>query len=113
LQRRLTLEIDKLIYGGKGLGRVEGKAVFVPFSLPGELVVVQEKLTKGSYIEAEIAEIIEKSPYRIEPLCPYFGVCGGCATEPMAEVCVTLVETPAEATAIDPVVFNGIECVTG
>jgi 23S rRNA (uracil1939-C5)-methyltransferase len=77
--------IEKLIYGGDGLARIpatgderRGKTVFVPYVLPGEVVeatVVEER--KG-YTRAALVEVLSPSPARIAPLCPHFGVCGGC-----------------------------------
>jgi len=72
------LIIEKLIYGGFGLGRLEGKAVFVPFSAPGDEVEVEITTKHKGYDEAKIKKIITSSPDRLEPECQYFGVCGGC-----------------------------------
>jgi len=74
----MKLHIEKPIYGGAGLARHDGKAIFVPYTLPGELVKARIVLDKGSYAEAEIETILEPSPHRVQPLCPYFGECGGC-----------------------------------
>jgi 23S rRNA (uracil1939-C5)-methyltransferase len=72
------VEIDKPVYGGAFLARAEGKAIFVPLTLPGEKVRVRFTESKSGYSTAELAEIIQPSPDRIAPRCPYFGVCGGC-----------------------------------
>jgi 23S rRNA (uracil1939-C5)-methyltransferase len=72
------VEIAKPIYGGAFLARVEGKAVFVSFTLPGEQVRVRITESKSGYSTAELAEIVTASPERIQPACPYFGACGGC-----------------------------------
>ncbi len=74
----MQLKIEKLIYGGKGLGRLEGKATFVPFVIPDEKVQIKIKKEKKNFIEAHLKQVIEKSPYRREPLCNYFTTCGGC-----------------------------------
>jgi 23S rRNA (uracil1939-C5)-methyltransferase len=74
----MKLEIEKSIYGGTGLARAEGKAVFVPFVLPGETVDAQITNDRGSYAEAELLHILDPSPARVTAPCQYFGECGGC-----------------------------------
>jgi 23S rRNA (uracil1939-C5)-methyltransferase len=73
------VQIEKPIYGGAFLARVEGKAVFVPLALPGEQARVRVIQEKRSYASAEIAEIVAAAPERIIPPCRHFGACGGCA----------------------------------
>jgi 23S rRNA (uracil1939-C5)-methyltransferase len=73
------VEIDKPIYGGAFLARIEGKAVFVPMSLPGEQVRIRITGEKRGYASAEVDEIVVAAPERIAPGCRHFGVCGGCA----------------------------------
>ena len=65
-------------YGGEAIGRYDGKAVFVPFALPGETVRVRLLEERKNYARAELLEVVKASPERIEACCPYFGVCGGC-----------------------------------
>ncbi|WP_298269341.1 23S rRNA (uracil(1939)-C(5))-methyltransferase RlmD [Geobacter sp.] len=72
------LRIDCMAFGGAGLGRVEGKACFVPFTAPGDLVRIRVAVAKPSYLEGELAELLEPSPLRVTPPCPVFGTCGGC-----------------------------------
>jgi 23S rRNA (uracil1939-C5)-methyltransferase len=74
----VKLHIDKAIYGGSGLARADGKAVFVPFTLPGEEVEAEIVSDKGGFSTAELQSFLEPSPARTEPPCPYFGKCGGC-----------------------------------
>ncbi len=74
----MKLRIEKPIYGGSGLARHEGKAIFAPFTLPDELVEARIVQDKGSYAEAEVETIFETSPHRVQPTCRYFGECGGC-----------------------------------
>ena len=73
------MQIEKPIYGGSFLGRVEGKATFVPLTLPGEEARVRIVGEKRSYATAEPEEIIKSAPTRIVPQCPHFGACGGCS----------------------------------
>lgn len=74
----MKLHIEKPIYGGAGLARHEGKAVFVPFTLPGEEVEARIVADKGSYVAAELQSVAEPSSARVVAPCPYFGACGGC-----------------------------------
>lgn len=72
------VQIEKPIYGGAFLARVEGKAVFVPLTLPGEQARVRIVKEKRGYSTAEAEEIVLAAPQRIAPACRHFGVCGGC-----------------------------------
>lgn len=74
----MRLRIEKAVYGGSGLARADGKAIFVPLSLPGEEVEAAIVTDKGGFATAELQSVIERSPARIDPSCPYFGRCGGC-----------------------------------
>ena len=74
----MKLRIEKPLYGGAGLARLDGKAVFVPMALPGELVEAVVRRDKGNFAEAELVEVVEAAPERIGPPCPYYGACGGC-----------------------------------
>lgn len=68
----------KMIFGGKSLGKFNEKAVFIPFSLPGETLRVEITKSTRDYDEARIAEILEPSPRRVAPPCPLYQKCGGC-----------------------------------
>jgi 23S rRNA (uracil1939-C5)-methyltransferase len=72
------VEIEKPIYGGAFLARVEGKAVFVPLVLPGEQARARITESKRGYAAAEAEATVRPSPERIAPACPHFGACGGC-----------------------------------
>ncbi len=72
------VQIEKPIYGGAFLARVEGKAVFVPLTLPGEQARVRIIEDKRGYANAEAEEIVQAAPERVTPRCSYFGACGGC-----------------------------------
>ncbi|WKZ41029.1 MAG: class I SAM-dependent RNA methyltransferase [Anaerolineales bacterium] len=76
-QHQITLE--KLTYGGGAMGRLQdGRAVFVPFGLPGETVRIQLTQEKQNFARGEILEILKPSPDRITPKCKHFTQCGGC-----------------------------------
>ncbi|HUY80493.1 MAG TPA: 23S rRNA (uracil(1939)-C(5))-methyltransferase RlmD [Acidobacteriaceae bacterium] len=77
-QNPIKLHIEKPIYGGSGLARHEGKAIFVPFTLPGESVEANITQDHGSYANADLVSILEPAPARTAPACPHYGDCGGC-----------------------------------
>ena len=63
---------------GKSLARIDDMVVFVPFTVPGDVVDLQIRKKKHKYCEAEVVRFIEYSKVRTEPKCSHFGVCGGC-----------------------------------
>jgi 23S rRNA (uracil1939-C5)-methyltransferase len=77
--RIVDLNIEDIAFGGKGVGREQGKAIFVPYTIEGERVSAEIVREKRQFAEAELVNINESSSYRVEPQCPYFGRCGGCA----------------------------------
>jgi 23S rRNA (uracil1939-C5)-methyltransferase len=75
----MKLRIEKAIYGGDGLARVpEGKTVFVPGTLPGELVEATIAVDKRSFANGALEAVLEVSPERVAPGCEYVPRCGGC-----------------------------------
>ena len=72
------VQIEKPIYGGAFLAHLDGKAVFVPLTLPGEQARVRITQNKRSYDTADPDEIITSAAERIAPVCPHFAACGGC-----------------------------------
>ena len=77
--RTVDLKIEDIAFGGKGVGRADGKAIFVPFTIDGEIVSAKIVREKKQFGEAELVEVKETSAHRINAECPYFGSCGGCA----------------------------------
>src|SRR5438046_4014638 len=77
--RLLDLEIQDIAFGGKGVAREQGKAVFVPFTIEDELVTAEIVREKKQFAEADLVQVKQASPDRVQPECPYFGRCGGCA----------------------------------
>ena len=71
-----VVRISELGWHGDGVGDVDGKRVFVPFTLAGEEVRAMVSGTRG-----QLLEILESAPERVEPSCPYFAQCGGCAVQ--------------------------------
>ncbi|PWT98379.1 MAG: class I SAM-dependent RNA methyltransferase [Terriglobia bacterium] len=72
------LTVDKLVYGGDGLGRVDGRVVLAPYVLAGERVRVQPEQEKPGLVRASTLEVLEEAAGRVAPPCPYFARCGGC-----------------------------------
>ncbi|MCX7820445.1 MAG: hypothetical protein N2258_02085, partial [Brevinematales bacterium] len=72
------LNIEKFANEGCSIAHDENKVIFVRYALPGEKIKANIYRETTSYSVAEPIEIIEASPRRIKPLCPYFGLCGGC-----------------------------------
>jgi 23S rRNA (uracil1939-C5)-methyltransferase len=74
-----TVQIEKLVIGGSGLGRLpDGKVVLVPYVLPGEEVDLRPVSQKKNYVEARAVKVLQPSADRVDPPCPYFPQCGGC-----------------------------------
>ena len=67
-----------MVFGGKSLGKIDGKNVFVPYSIPGEKIEIEITEQNKDYDNAEIVKILEPSEHRVEPACHYYGKCGGC-----------------------------------
>jgi 23S rRNA (uracil1939-C5)-methyltransferase len=74
----VDLKVEDVAFGGKGVAREKGKAVFIPFTIEGELVSARISREKKQFAEADIVDLRKRSPNRVEPTCPYFGECGGC-----------------------------------
>ncbi|MCQ2981393.1 MAG: methyltransferase [Treponemataceae bacterium] len=69
---------DKMIFGGDCIGHIEGKTVFVSGMLPGETAEIAITQEKKDFCRAKVRYIKEMSPHRVQPVCPYYGSCGGC-----------------------------------
>ncbi len=76
--RLYELKVTDIAFGGKGLARADGFAVFVDQAIPGDLVSLRITKKKKNYAEARVDVLVEPSPFRIKPPCPYSGFCGGC-----------------------------------
>ena len=74
----VQLEIERLASGGDGVGHVDGRAVFVPLSAPGDLLRVRLTEVRPRYLRAEIERVVRAGPARRTPACRYYGQCGGC-----------------------------------
>lgn len=74
----LTLSIESLAFGGRGLAKVDGLVVFVEGAIPGQVVQARITRKRRGYLEARAVEILTKSENEVEPVCAHFGECGGC-----------------------------------
>ena len=77
-------EVVDLAHDGRGVARLGGKAVFVAGALPGERVRIRRVRHRARLDEAVLVEILTAAASRIQPHCPHFGRCGGCALQHMA-----------------------------
>lgn len=81
----VCIDIHDVAFGGAGVGRLaDGKVVFVPHTIAGEVVQVRLGKSRKGFEEAELLEVITPSPHRISPPCAYFGRCGGCQYQHVA-----------------------------
>ncbi|MEP6637259.1 MAG: class I SAM-dependent RNA methyltransferase, partial [Acidobacteriota bacterium] len=74
----LDVKIERLLPGGVGLAHSEGQTIFVSLAAPGDVLRVEIERTRGKVAFASIRKVLEPSSVRMEPPCPYFGLCGGC-----------------------------------
>jgi len=77
-EERRNLRIEKLVYRGDGLGHDAGKAVFIPRTVPGDIVTWVPVREKKSYIQGRLVDVTVPSPERVVAVCPEYGRCGGC-----------------------------------
>ncbi|MGZ8846040.1 MAG: class I SAM-dependent RNA methyltransferase [Pyrinomonadaceae bacterium] len=80
----MEVTIERILPGGLGLAHAEGKTIMVALAALGDRLRVRVDRVKGNVSFASIEEVIEPSPFRIEPPCPYFGRCGGCNFQQMS-----------------------------
>lgn len=80
----LTVYIEDMGHEGEGIGKVDGYTVFVKDAVIGDTVQAKIMKTKKNYGYARLMEIIESSPDRTEPLCPYARQCGGCQIQALS-----------------------------
>jgi len=78
LPAQTTMIIERLAHGGYGVGHIDGMAVFVPRTAPGDLIEVRLVDQRRRYAFGEMLSLHEASPWRVSPPCPLFERCGGC-----------------------------------
>jgi 23S rRNA (uracil1939-C5)-methyltransferase len=85
MQANVDITIERLAYGGDGVGRLaDGRVVFVPYTIPGERVRAKLVEQKARHARADLVEVIEASPDRELPRCTHYGLCGGCHYQHMS-----------------------------
>lgn len=99
LTNEVTVEITALSSHGTGIGRVDGKVVFVPLTLPGETVRARITRKRADYDQARLIEVITPSPHRVEPFCQMYPDCHGCQLQMLSEA--EQLPMKAEATGVE------------
>ena len=77
-EKNIEVEIERLLPGGVGLAHAEGLTLFVSLAAPGDTLLVKIDRRSGKVAFASIVQVVKPSSVRVEPPCPYFGLCGGC-----------------------------------
>lgn len=72
------LEIIRLDHQGRGIGTINNKVIFIPNTIPGEIIEYKITNEKKNYLEGKVTKYTKKSKDRINPQCPYYNICGGC-----------------------------------
>jgi 23S rRNA (uracil1939-C5)-methyltransferase len=78
MTEKFQVKIDSMAFKGYGVARANSKVLFIPYSMTGDEAWVEVTEEKKNYSMGRLIEILQPSPWRVEPRCPYFGVCGGC-----------------------------------
>ena len=86
--RSATVTIVDLTHDGVGVADLDGRKVFVADALPGERVEIALRKRRRKLQEADLVQVLEPSPSRVQPGCEYFGRCGGCALQHLAQMCL-------------------------
>ncbi|MGB8353232.1 MAG: TRAM domain-containing protein [Chthoniobacteraceae bacterium] len=80
----IEVSVEDVAFGGNGVARHEGKAVFIPFVIDGEKITARIVREKKRFAQAALENVVSASPHRVEPPCPYFQTCGGCSYQHIA-----------------------------
>jgi tRNA/tmRNA/rRNA uracil-C5-methylase (TrmA/RlmC/RlmD family) len=81
---KVTLTIDDIAFGGEGVGRIDEFVIFVPFAAKGETIESEITEVKTRFARAKLLRVIKPAPERVQPVCRYFGDCGGCQYQHLA-----------------------------
>ena len=82
-QEIVTLDIEALNHEGRGIARINGKVAFVDGALEGENVGAKYVRRRSSLDELSAVNISNTSPHRVDPVCKFSGLCGGCSLQHM------------------------------
>lgn len=74
----VEFDVEKIAFGGAGIGKYEGRVIFVHGTMPGDRVKAAFTKIKDDFAEADLVELVKSAPERIEPKCKFFNICGGC-----------------------------------
>jgi 23S rRNA (uracil1939-C5)-methyltransferase len=80
---KVRVPIESVAFKGYGVARIDGKVVFIPYTVTGDEAWIEITEEKNRYSTARLLEVIKSSPARVNPPCPYFGTCGGCQWQHM------------------------------
>lgn len=78
-----NINIEGVAAEGNSIAHVDGKVLFVPQCVPGDIVNVQIVRKRSGYMEGRLVELVKPSPQRLEPFCEHYGSCGGCKWQPL------------------------------
>ena len=78
---QVTVKIDNIEFPSMGVGKLEGKKIYVKGAFPGQVIKGTIKKNRDNYAEAKLVEVLERAEYEIPAPCPHFGVCGGCSSQ--------------------------------
>ena len=78
-----NVEIESVAAEGKAIAHIDGKVLFVPHCIPGDVVNVRVNRKKKGFMEGVVKEMVTPSPLRLEPFCEHYGICGGCKWQPL------------------------------
>lgn len=79
--RQVEVTVDTLGARGDGVTQLDGRPVYLPMTLPGDRVIARIQGERAGGLKAEVVELIETGPGRVDPPCPHYGPCGGCTVQ--------------------------------
>jgi 23S rRNA (uracil1939-C5)-methyltransferase len=85
-QGTFELEVESLTHDGRGVGRIDGRPVFIHGTLPDERVSFEYTEVRRDFAEGRLVDVLSASPLRVEPRCQHYGVCGGCSFQHVDDV---------------------------
>jgi 23S rRNA (uracil1939-C5)-methyltransferase len=102
----IELSVERIGAQGDGIAQYQGAPVFLPFTAPGDRVLARRGKVRGQGREGEVVERLISGPGRVQPRCPHFGTCGGCALQHLDPFTYRAVKLGALRTALQRVGIN-------